>query len=139
MKKTVKKISCAALCAVMLFCMAVPAFALTGYENYSFIHYGYGVRVTCESKLTLLKGRSKLDLSFESGVNHLPVNDYSSIAKVTLKFTDGTSSSNTDQNTGLTATAERDIALNKDVKKSTHEYFVFAEDLNHRVHIKEFE
>ena len=40
MKKTSKKIACAALCAVILFCMAVPAFALTGSENYSFIDVG---------------------------------------------------------------------------------------------------
>ncbi len=45
MKKTVKKIACAALCAVMLFCMAVPAFAVTGSNIYSYNDYGIGVHV----------------------------------------------------------------------------------------------
>ncbi len=117
---------CAALCAVMLFCMAVPAFALTGSESYSYIDTGIGVRVTCESKLTLLKGTSKLTLSFENNLNHFPEEDYTSIAKVTLRFTDGTSVWRTESLTGLTVTASRSTSQ-KTVSKSTHQYFIFSD------------
>jgi hypothetical protein len=110
----------------MLFCMAVPAFALTGSESYSYIDTGIGVRVTCESKLTLLKGTSKLTLSFENNLNHFPEEDYTSIAKVTLRFTDGTSVWRTESLTGLTVTASRSTSQ-KTVSKSTHQYFIFSD------------
>lgn len=123
------------LCAVMLIGMTVPAFALTGSENYSFIDVGDGVRVTCESKLTLLKGTSKLTLSFENNLNHFPEEDYTSIAKVTLRFTDGSDGYDLVSLPGLTATASLNTG-HKTVKNSVHDYSIFTE--NNIVYTKTF-
>ena len=88
MKKTIKKIACAALCAVILFCMAVPAFALTGYEiedkNLTYI----GVRARCTSNLTLLKAEGSLNLSYlpAYSINYLPEEDYSCTVSLVLKY-----------------------------------------------------
>ncbi len=78
MKKTVKKISCAALCAVMLFCMAVPAFALVDSDLQDVYRYNIGVRARCYSTINTQGAKGKLDLSYLQGpYNYLPEEDYS--------------------------------------------------------------
>lgn len=96
MKKTVKKISCAALCAVILFCMAVPAFAVTGYEvkdkNLTYI----GVRARCTSDLTTEYAEGKLNLSYLPAYssNYLPESDYYCRVKLYLDYTNFTVTTN---------------------------------------------
>ena len=78
MKKTIKKIACAALCAVLLFCMAAPAFALSG-SNQVDVNLTYiGVRARCTSTVNVIKAKGTLTLSYLPAYssNHLPENDY---------------------------------------------------------------
>lgn len=88
MKKTIKKITSAALCAVILFCMAVPAFALTGYEIEDKNLTNIGVRARCTSNLTLLKAEGSLNLSYlpSYSTNYLPEEDYSCTVRLDLKY-----------------------------------------------------
>ncbi len=137
MKETIKKIACAALCAVMLFCMAAPAFALTGSENHSHIDYGDGVRVTCVSTLTTNQGKSKLTLGFVDNVAHMPESDYTSIATVVITLnSSNTVSEATVSAPGLSATATATIGSGFYATCSVHTYCVNSTD--NQVHSKTF-
>lgn len=125
MKKTIKKIVCPTLCAVMLLCMAVPALALTGSENYSYVDTGIGVRVTCESKLTLIKATSKLTLSFEENLAHFPEEDYSCFTTLLVNFSDGTSQYQVGTQYNLSSSVSIPLNL-KTAKKSIHKYYLFS-------------
>jgi hypothetical protein len=137
MKKTIKKLACAALCAVILFCMTVPAFALTGSENHTHVAYGFGVRVTCASSVSSSEGKSELALSFEPGVSHMPESDYRSIAKVVAHYPDGTTGTSTANQPGMSATATYDIN-NATLKKIVHTFYVNSESTYGLVHTKTF-
>ncbi len=112
------------LCAAMLFCVTVPAFALTDSDVHSHIEYGIGVRVTCTSGVDNLGGSSKIVLSFVSNVDHLPQSDYYSRARVELHYYSGNSSlDDTGNHQSMTVTAYEDEMFNEITKTSYHEYW----------------
>ena len=124
MKKTVKKIVCAALCAVMLFCMAVPAFALTGSESYSYVDIGIGVRITCNSTLKLVKGTATMVLSFEPNVAHFPPEDYSCSVRVRLYLDDDTYIQAQKYDTAMTVSKYKAIPIGNTVRKAEYKYWL---------------
>ncbi|MBQ4447687.1 MAG: hypothetical protein II897_05285 [Clostridia bacterium] len=135
MKKTVKRIASAALCGLLMICMSLPSFALSRTDSHTHVDYDDGVRVTCLSTLTLSKGKSKLNLAFEDGVSHLPEEDYSSIAEVTVKLNGASDAYSFVDSPGMAATAE--VSLGGYVPtKSIHNYYVFS--TNNRVYRKTF-
>ncbi len=106
MNKTIKKIACAALCAVLLFCMAVPAFAITGYEvkdqNLNYI----GVRARCTSALNTSAAIGTLSLSYlpAYSTNYLPEEDYSTKVGLSVHYAIGFSITPDDVTGGMQAT-----------------------------------
>ncbi len=85
MKKLLRTAISLALCAVLLLCAAAPAFALT--ENRSFIDYGHGVNVDCNSVLNSIRAKGTITLSFVPGVNHLSQGSYSCGVGVIVHYT----------------------------------------------------
>ncbi len=81
MKETIKKIACAALCAVMLFCMALPAFAD---RSTSFAHTTMhnGAQVYRQGSISGYTVTASITLSFLPNVNHFPPSDYSTGIKI---------------------------------------------------------
>jgi hypothetical protein len=124
MKKTVKKIACAALCAVILFCMAAPAFALTGSESYSYVDIGIGVRITCNSTLTLVKGTATMVLSFEPNVAHFPPEDYSCSVRLRLYLDDDTYIQAQKYDTAMTVSKYKAIPIGNTVRKAEYKYWL---------------
>ena len=72
---TFKKVFSTLLCALLLVAAVVPAYAdSSDYDSH--IDYGLGVRATSTSYLCSTYAKSTLQLSFVSGVNHMPQSDY---------------------------------------------------------------
>lgn len=122
MKKTVKKISCAALCAIMLFCMAIPAFAKSKYDYHSEIDYGIGVRITCNSALLSKSASGTIILAFVNNVAHFPEEDYSCEATVFVVSAGGVNWDNQANSPGMTATISVPTIDNGTATSSYHEY-----------------
>ena len=88
MKKTIKNVACAALCAVLLFCMYVPAFAdRSTYFAHTTMHNG--AQVYRQGSLSGATVTASISLTFVSGVAHLPVSDYSCGIRVEGKNLNG--------------------------------------------------
>jgi hypothetical protein len=87
MNKTIKKIACAALCAVMLFCMAVPAFADRS-TSFSYTTMHNGAQVYRVGSISGSTASASMTLSFLPNVNHLPPSDYST-AIIVIGYTFG--------------------------------------------------
>ncbi len=75
MKTYLKKAFCLTLCAVLL-CAAIPVSALAGNDSFDVIDTSVGVRAEGSAVVNTIHSVGSMDLSFVSGVNHLPQEDY---------------------------------------------------------------
>ncbi len=89
MKSTFKKTALIALSALLVFCAIVPVYALDGTDSETHIEYSLGVRETSLSTINAVFGKAKINISFVSGLNHLPQADYSCKATLTINYTGG--------------------------------------------------
>lgn len=122
--KTVKRIICAALCSVFMFCVAFPSFALGGTHTYTHTVTNLGVQVSCFSKLTVRKATGKIQLSFVNNLPHLLESDYECFVELYLEYSEGGLSFAQESNYGMSAEGNITIPLGKTVSYNRFSYYL---------------